>query len=402
MAQIIDFCSRTPSVLNDLTSQQIKVLNRISICRTEYLGTYIYRCENEECGHAESRYASCKNRACSVCSWLPREKWKLQRENDLIPGVPYYHNVFTIPHEFSEMASQNMREVQTLLFKCVAETLKAFEESHCNGGQIGFLSVLHSWSTQLLNHYHIHTAIPGGYLLDGKWHDMPDYLFPAKALATMFRNKFCSGLRRLKKAGKLKFYGRLEELNNAKKFSVAIDNGYQKQWYVHVEVTKGKKPEKIMGYLANYVYKTAIDHSRIESVDENGVKFKYRSHGEDRGTWVMKELPCDKFLQLFAGHIQPHRYMRIRYYGFLAGGVKRKSLELIFAQKNKEYEAKNIKIHRSSCEEIQQMGGRMEVAKCPKCGAIMLSPWEVYKRNAGHDPPVQVVIETNQNESVCA
>jgi len=238
--------------------------------------------------------------------------------------------------------------------------------------------------------------------LNGKWHDMPDYLFPAKALATMFCNKFCSGLRRLKKAGKLKFYGRLEELNNAKKFSVAIDKGYQKHWHVHVEVTKGKKPEKIMGYLANYVYKTAIDHSRIESVDENGVKFKYRSHGEDRGTWVMKELPCDKFLQLFAGHIQPHRYMRIRYYGFLAGGVKRKALELIFAQKNKEYEAKNIKIHRSSCEEIQQMGGRMEVAKCPKCGAIMLSPWEVYKRNAGHDPPEQVVIEKEKNESVCA
>jgi len=402
MAQIIDFCSRTPSVLNELTSHQVKVLNRIRACRTEYMGTNIYRCENKECGHTEVRYASCKNRACSVCSWLPREKWKLQRENDLIPGVPYYHNVFTIPHQFSEMASQNMREVQTLLFQCVAATLKAFEKTHCRGGTIGFLSVLHSWSTQLLNHYHIHTAIPGGYFLKGVWYDMPKYLFPAKGLATMFRKKFCSGMRRLKRAGKLTFYGSLEDLNSTRHFNAAIEKGFNKNWYVHVEVTKGKDPSRIMGYLANYVYKTAIDHSRIECIDENGVKFKYRSHGEDRGSWVTQELACETFLRRFAGHIQPHRYMRIRYYGFLAGGVKRKSLEKIFRQKNKKYQARNNKIHRSSCEEIQKMSGRMEVSRCPKCGALMLSPWEVYRRNAGHDPPEEIVIESRQCEPVCA
>jgi len=389
LAKIIDICRTIPGALGGMSHQQAKVLGRISVCRTEYMGTYIYQCENEKCGHKEARYASCKNRACSVCSWLPREKWKLQRQNDLVPNTPYFHNVFTIPHEFSQIASQNQRAVQTLLLKCVESTLKAFEKSHCRGGKIGFMLVLHTWSTRMLNHYHVHAAIPGGYLLNDRWHPMHEYLFPIRALASMFKNKFCSGLRDLNRKGKLIFDGTLSELNDPGVFSKTIDEGYNNKWYVHSEATKGNDPSKIMGYLANYVYKTAIDHNRIERIDEKEVEFSYRSHEEhDKGAWKRLSLPAQEFLRRFASHIQPHRYTRIRYYGFLGGGVKKKYLALIFAQLAvKEYEAKNRKIHLSSCEEIQEMSGRMEVAKCPCCGARMLSPWEVYKRNAGHDPP---------------
>lgn len=363
------------------------------------MGVHVYKCSNDQCDHIESRYASCKNRACSVCSWLPREKWKLQRENDLIPDTPYYHNVFTIPHEFSEMASQNQSVMQTLLFKCVSETLKEFSVTHCKGGQIGFMLVLHTWSTMLRLHYHIHAVIPGGYWRDEEWHEMNTYLFPAKGLSAMFQKKFCSGLRKLYKRGKLHFHGHLAQLNETSAFSRAVDAGYKKKWYVHTEVTRSKNPEKLIGYLSNYVYKTAISHSRIDSVSEEGVTFKYRSHGEDdRGQWKSTNIQCDNFLQMFANHIQPHRYMRIRYYGYLGGGVKAKRLRAIFKQKNKDYEAKNNKIHRSSCEEIQKMSGQMESMRCPKCGSAMLSPWDVYHKQSGHDPPD----ESRDVYAVCA
>jgi hypothetical protein len=387
--------------MENMTFQQRKVLDRVSVCRTEFLGQMVYRCENEQCGHVEHRYISCKNRACSVCSWLPREKWRLQRENDIIPDTPYYHNVFTIPHEFSEVASQNQVAVQKLLFKCVEETLKSFSQSHCKGGLIGFMLVLHTWSTRLLNHYHIHATIPGGYFLDGAWHEMNEYLFPARALADVFKGKFCSGLRRLYRKGSLRFDGHLSHLNDAGAFGRMVNTNHAKKWHVHSERTRGKKPEVLMGYFANYVFKTAIDHSRISRVDETAVEFAYRSHDEDGGAKEMKNmvLAPHEFLRRFAGHIQPRKFTRIRYYGFLGGGVKQKYLKLIFAQKKKEYEARNQKIHRSSCEAIQQMGGRMEVAKCPCCNSDMLSPWEIMRRTHGRGPPDEIGSHVNETET---
>jgi hypothetical protein len=388
LSQIIDICRRKEGAFDFLNSQQRKVLGQIDICRTETAGIFVYRCENESCGHSEIQYKSCKNRACSVCSALPREKWKLQRENDLIPNTPYYHNVFTIPHSFSQIASQNQKVFQSLLLKTVEQTLKSFEEEYCKGGQIGFMLVLHTWSTRLLNHYHVHAAIPGGYILDDVWYPLNKYLFPARALATMFRKKLCSGIRSLYRKGKLKFYGDLAPLNDPGVFSEVIDKGYKKKWYVHSEVTKGNDPSRIMGYLANYVYKTAIDHSRIVTINENEVSFTYRSHEEnDRGAWKSLALRPEEFLRRFSSHIQPSRFVRIRYYGIIGGGVKRRYLSLIFKQLKSEYEAINQKIHRSSCEDIKELSGRMTAYLCPCCRSKMLSPWEVYKRNAGLDPP---------------
>lgn len=406
IAKIIELCSETTGIFSRLSEQQRKVLNQVSACRTERMSLHVYRCENEECNHTTSRYASCKNRACSVCSWLPREKWKLQRMNDLIPRVPYYHNVFTIPHIFSRIASQNQVVVQTLLFKAVSETLKAFEASHCRGGKIGFLAVLHTWSTRMLQHYHIHCAIPGGYVKNDKWHDMSKYLFPARALAEMFRNKMCSGLRKLKRDGKLEFRGSLSDLNDAKIFSKTINEGYNKKWYVHVERTQGKDPSRIMGYLANYVYKTAIDHSRISCVNESEVTFSHRSHEDgERGEWKSLTLAPEEFLGRYCDHIQPSRFMRLRYYGFLGGGVKKKYLEMIFEQKESHYNAINQQIHLSSCESIVNERGKSELYACPLCSSQVLSPWEYYRRFAGLDPPkfsgIRRVLD-NETLMVCA
>ena len=150
MAKIINICSVIPGALDCYTERQQKVFNQIKFCRTEFMGVNVYNCSNSECGHRESRYSSCKNRNCSVCSWLPKEKWKQQRSNDMIPETAYYHYVFTLPYELSQICSANKRLVQTLLFNSVAETLKSFQKTHCNDGKIGFIQCLHTWSTRLL------------------------------------------------------------------------------------------------------------------------------------------------------------------------------------------------------------------------------------------------------------
>lgn len=368
------------------------------------MGMNMYKCESESCNHVEYRYASCKNRACSVCSWLPREKWKMQRANDMIPDTAYYHDVFTIPYELSRVAAQNQIEVQTLLFKCVSETLKSFEESHCKGGKIGFTLLLHTWSTRMLDHYHIHAILPGGYLLNGKWNELRKYMFPAKALAELFRNKFCSGMRSLYRRGLLKFHGDLAVLSDMQVWDAYMDRNYRRKWHVHTEPTRGTDPGRLIGYLSNYVYKTAIDHSRIVSVSEKEVVYNYRSHEDgERGNWNSMALSPSEFLRRFAKHIQPKKFTRIRYYGILAGGVKKSRLSAIFGQKGKEYEGKNQRIHRSSCETILGQSGNVNLMKCPKCGCAMLSMWEMERRRSSHGPPVPDGFNSNGLETnLCA
>ncbi len=40
-------------------------------------------------------------------------------------------------------------------------------------------------------------------------------------------------------------------------------------------------------------------------------------------------LPADEFIRRFLLHVLPYRFMKIRYYGFLANRIRRKSILLI-------------------------------------------------------------------------
>lgn len=52
-----------------------------------------------------------------------------------------------------------------LLFEASSQTLlEVAVDPKRLGAQIGFLSILHTWSSNLLPHYHIHAVVPGGGL----------------------------------------------------------------------------------------------------------------------------------------------------------------------------------------------------------------------------------------------
>ncbi len=58
-----------------------------------------------------------------------------------------------------------------ILFKATSETLQelANDEKYL-GGEIGFISILHTWGQNLMYHPHIHCVVTGGGLTDlGKW-----------------------------------------------------------------------------------------------------------------------------------------------------------------------------------------------------------------------------------------
>lgn len=65
-------------------------------CRTAALGGHRDQCVR--CGHQAISFNSCRNRHCTKCQGSARAKWLAARSAGLLP-VPYFHVVFTLPHE---------------------------------------------------------------------------------------------------------------------------------------------------------------------------------------------------------------------------------------------------------------------------------------------------------------
>lgn len=84
--------------------QHKRVLSAIAKCRTAALGGHVDECDH--CGHQRISYNSCRNRHCPKCQGTNRERWILDRQNDLLP-VPYFHLVFTLPEQLNEWCLKN-------------------------------------------------------------------------------------------------------------------------------------------------------------------------------------------------------------------------------------------------------------------------------------------------------
>ena len=119
-----------------------KVLDAIVRCRTAALGGHLDQCVC--CGHQAISYNSCRSRHCPKCQGNARAKWLAARSAELLP-VPYFHIVFTLPHELSALALQNKRLLYDLLFRTSAATMleMARDPKHL-GADIGGLGVLHT------------------------------------------------------------------------------------------------------------------------------------------------------------------------------------------------------------------------------------------------------------------
>ncbi len=149
-----------------LNQQQIKVLGKISHCRTVMLGGHKEACDN--CGSVRYSYNSCGDRHCPKCQAAKQAFWI----DDLVQNtlaVKHFHIVFTVPHHLNVVCLHNRRLYYDLLFAAVWDTLRSFGYSHY-GVESGAVAVLHSWGQNLSLHPHIHSIVPAaGYTLDGQW-----------------------------------------------------------------------------------------------------------------------------------------------------------------------------------------------------------------------------------------
>ena len=99
---------------------QHRALRAIERCRTAALGGELRQCD--ACGARRYVYHSCRNRHCPKCQTLAKERWLAARRAELLP-VPYFHLVFTLPHELNALAQGNPRALHAMLFAAATETL---------------------------------------------------------------------------------------------------------------------------------------------------------------------------------------------------------------------------------------------------------------------------------------
>src|SRR5437667_10545164 len=220
------------------------------------------------------------------------------------------------------IAYQNKAVVYDLLFRTAAETLLtiAADPKHL-GARIGATAVLHSWGSAMTHHPHGHMLVPGGGIsLDGtRWvRCKPGFLLPVRVLSRLFRRLFLAALADAHAAGRLAFFGQIEDLRRRDAFAAHLAPLKRKDWFVYSK-PPFSGPEAVLAYLARYTHRVAIANSRLVALDERGVTFRYKDYRRNgRVRHRTMTLAAHEFIRRFLLHVLPKGFHRIRHYGLLA------------------------------------------------------------------------------------
>lgn len=301
-----------------LTSWHFRTLQAVRRCRTSAMGGHIDKCDC--CQKLHISYNSCRNRHCPTCQGHKREQWINARENELL-NVPYFHVVFTLPHEFNSFALNHGKVIYSSLFKAAWQTLQQFGANPKHlGGKMGMIAVLHTWGQNLSLHPHLHCIVPGGGLTkSGKWKSAKSkgkYLFNVKAMSPVFKAKYVALLRK-------------SELNIPQKIYNEV---FKKKWVVFAKQPFAR-PENVIEYLGRYSHKIAISNHRILQIDQEKKRVTFTAkdyrHGDKK---IVLTLSTEEFVRRFGLHILPKGFTRIRHFGILSSSWKKEKLPQLQAE----------------------------------------------------------------------
>ena len=247
LAAVVRTCTPAYRERHGLSHGEERVLRAIAACRTEAMGGHVCACDT--CGARQYHYHSCRNRHCPKCQTRAKEQWLKRQRAQLLP-VPYFHVVFTLPHELNGLIRLNARALYSLLFDTAAQTLQEFSNNpRWLGGTLGFTLVLHTWSQTLLHHPHVHGLVSGGALAsDGHWRPAkPGFLFPVQALSRVFRGKYLDALVALRQHGELQVP---QALTDTTAWTHLLTQLRQTPWVVYLKPPLSG-PEQVLEYLAD-------------------------------------------------------------------------------------------------------------------------------------------------------
>jgi hypothetical protein len=227
----------------------------------------------------------------------------LQRQQDLLLPVSYFLLTFTVPDWLRSLALGQQKLVYNLLFRASAAALQQLaQDPRFVGGQIGMVGVLHTWGRNLAYHPHVHYLVPGGGVDEnGRWLSARhNFLVPVRALSVLFRAKFRDALQRTP------FFDQIPA------------SVWRQPWVVHCKpVGDGRTA---LRYLAPYVFRVAISNRRILKLAHGKVSFRY--FASETGKPRTCTVTATEFIRRFLQHVLPKGFVKVRYYGFFAPGLR--------------------------------------------------------------------------------
>lgn len=239
--------------------------------------------------------------------------------SELLP-TPYYHLVFTLPHELNSLIISNRKAGFKLLFDAASQTIMNHSRmDNYLGADCGITMVLHTWGQQLNFHPHVHCIVTGGGVDGQKWVEAKrkkdNFLFPEASMSNMYKAIFLKGIQKMDLQTQVLDFGNI------------INEVDKKRWNVYAKAPFGG-PSQVVEYLGRYSHKITITKHRIVSITSTHVNFRYKDYADGDKTKI-GSLTRDEFLRRFEMHILPKRFTKIRHYGFLQNHAKRARLQHI-------------------------------------------------------------------------
>ncbi len=208
---------------------------------------------------------------------------------------------FTLPSELRGLFfSQEAKAAYDAFFQACAATLsQTLAEKKWLGAVISaFTMVLHTWNQKMLFHPHLHCIVPaagldehGNYIVVKD----ADYLMPADALKEVLKYHFGQQIKAL---------------------GLSCDPSvWRKKWGVNVQAFGSG--ENAVKYLGRYIMRSVIGDSRILSITDTHVTFRYidRSDRANPRERIMT-ISGIEFVRRHLRHVQPAKLRAVRYYGY--------------------------------------------------------------------------------------
>jgi hypothetical protein len=186
------------------------------------------------------------------------------------------------------MFRRQQQDLYDILLRAAAQALmKLAMDPHYVGGLIGVLCVLHTWTRTLAYHPHVHCLVPAGAVSLDRTQWRPartSYLVPVHALSKLFRGLFRALVRQ------------------ARPDLSIPESVWAKGWVVYCKPAV-QGPEQVLNYLGRYVHRIALTNSRLLSLEDGHICFRYRDAQAQR--WQTMTLPAEEFIRRFLQHVLP-------------------------------------------------------------------------------------------------
>ena len=343
---------------------QQKASHAILNCKSAKLGCNVSRCS--DCGHMEIHNNSCRNRNCPNCQAVLKEIWVDKRRAEVIDS-PYFHVVFTLPHELNPLIYCNQKLLYSLFHSCCAQTLLELSaDRKYLGATPGIIQVLHTWNQELDYHVHMHCIVSGGGLTKCQQlrKSSGSFFIPVMVLRDKFKGKFMAHLTSLYQSGSLVFSSSCEALKDSSVWKKWKNRLYEKDWCPYIKETFNGFGNAIE-YLGRYTHRIAISNSRILAVAPDTVTFSARGRkpGDPRRCITLQNT---EFIRRYLMHVLPSGFQKIRYYGFLNNRMKTQNLKIIFKlQGGQRFRQRYAGL---SMAELLKAVWKFDICLCPACG----------------------------------